>query len=55
MAGKTLLKARPEPLDLRDRRNYPTYLAGIAVEIAAVLALVAVGLALSFLGYYLWR
>ena len=43
MAGFLGMPPSEEPLDLRDRRNYPTFLAGIATEIAAVLILTAIG------------
>ncbi len=55
MAERTPLRPKPAPLDIRDLRNFTSYLAGIAVEIAAVLALTAIGFAVAFLGFYLWR
>lgn len=41
-------------LDITDPGNWLKYLGGIAVEVVAVLVLMGVALAISWLGFPLW-
>ena len=50
-----MTNGRADHLDLKDPKNYLRYLTGMAVESAAVLVLMAIALAISWLGSVLWR
>ncbi len=47
--------ARMDNLDFQNPRNYLSYLAGMAVETGAVLALIVIAAFISWLGFIIWR
>lgn len=49
-----MLTHRSELLDLKNPRNYLVYGTGIAVELAAIVVLTAIGYAVAVIGVWLF-